>query len=65
MTCAQIDRALAWDATNPNRLTSKEKFEKPHAEIRAGLLAMRQNMEKNIPMLLEQRRQAGLEVRGQ
>lgn len=60
---AQIDKALAWDAKTKNDFTSKTKFKKQYDEIRAGLVAMKANMEKNIDQLLEQRKKAGLETR--
>jgi hypothetical protein len=60
MWLVQIDKALEWDDRNPNNFTSKKKFSKEYQEIRAGLVSMRQGLEKNLDQLREQRKKAGL-----
>lgn len=60
---AAMDRALKWDAENPNGFTSKEKFAKIYEENRAGLKELRDQVQKQAATIREQRKQAGLENR--
>jgi hypothetical protein len=59
-----IDRALKWDADNPNGFTSKKKFAAIHEEIRAGLKKMRNQVKSQADTIREQRKKRGLENRG-
>lgn len=58
-----IDRALKWDAATPNGFTSKKKYAAAHQEIRAGLKAMRDEVESTASSIRASRKKAGLEVR--
>jgi hypothetical protein len=40
----QINRALEWDATRPNGVTSKATFKKEYEEVRSGLTRMREEI---------------------
>lgn len=58
---AQIDAALAWDATHPNSFTSKERYAAELSEVRAGLQELRNDMAANKDHIRETRTRNGLE----
>ncbi|MBI3563056.1 MAG: hypothetical protein HY080_15205 [Gammaproteobacteria bacterium] len=60
----QIDRVLAWDATTPNGFTSKIDHKKELEIVRAGLVAMRDYIDKHRDTLRAQRAQQGIGATG-
>lgn len=60
---ASIDKALAWDSTNPNPTTPKDTNAKALEETRKGLTKLRDLIVKNEDQIRGQRQSRGLEVR--
>ncbi|MFD2649369.1 hypothetical protein ACFSX5_16405 [Devosia albogilva] len=60
---AAIDWALAWDAANPNTMTSKTEHATALTEVRAGLERLRVQIEEQREIIPKQRAKNGLENR--
>ena len=60
---AAIDRALTWDEAHPDGFTPKDEFPDARAEIRKGLLSLREHLTQNSDQIREQRKANGLENR--
>lgn len=58
-----IDAVLAWDAANPDRFTPPAQFTEAHADIRAGLLSMKNEIVAEAESIRAQRLKNGLENR--
>ena len=56
----EIDHALQWDAAHENKFTPKSKAPDKYQQIRAGLVAMRDQLSAMKAKLPEIRRQNGL-----
>ncbi len=56
----EINHALQWDASHENRFTPKSKAPEKYQQIRAGLVAMRDQLSAMKAKLPEMRRQNGL-----
>lgn len=61
---AQIAAALKWDDKHLNDFTPKKKFKEVHAEIRAGLAKLSQQIVDGADKMREERKKRGLENRG-
>jgi hypothetical protein len=58
-----IDKALAWDASHGNAVTSQQDHAAEWAQVRSGLKNLRAEIEKNGSMIRETRAKNGLENR--
>ena len=56
----EINHALQWDAAHENKFTAKDKAADQYQQIRAGLIAMRDQLSATKSQLPEIRRQNGL-----
>lgn len=60
---AAMDWALAWDAANDNAVTSKTEHADALAEVRQGLVGLRQQVDEGRDDIARQRRENGLQNR--
>lgn len=60
---AAIDQALAWDAAQPNLVTSKDRYAAELAELRDGLAQLAAHIRNNAADIRAQRLARGLENR--
>jgi hypothetical protein len=58
-----IDKALAWDASHPDKLTSREQYGPQWQQVRTGLERLRGEIEKNADSIRELRAKNGAENR--
>ena len=56
----QMGRALAWDATNDNKFTSKATYAKQWQDARLGLEKLKEEEVANKAQILEERKKRGL-----
>lgn len=57
---ASIDRALAWDEAHDNQFTSKTEHAAEYAEVREGLVKLRDNLVERKDEIRKTREQNGL-----
>jgi len=58
-----IDKALAWDAAHPDKLTSRQTHAAEWEQVRRGLEGLRGDIQRNESQIRENRARAGLENR--
>jgi hypothetical protein len=58
-----IDKALAWDESHPNSITSTTEHAAEWRQVRRGLEALRSDIERNAAAIRETRAKNGLENR--
>jgi hypothetical protein len=58
-----VRKARDWDEKNPNEFTSKQKYSKEYAQVRAGMNKLIKYVENNKEMIRKKRKANGLENR--